>query len=298
MTSIGFIGLGHMGGPMAANCLKAGHTVKVLDLVPEAVEKLVADGATAAKNVADACTDTEFVITMLQTGDQVRKICEGPDGIFKHISRNTVFIDASTIDITTCQLLHAEAEQQGLAMLDAPVSGGVGGATTGTLTFMIGGCNEYFHIAEPLLEAMGRNIIHAGPPCAGQAAKICNNMILGVSMIAISEAFMLGDKLGLDPKKLFEISSKASGQCWSMTSYSPIPDTVPSSPANNDFEPGFTVEMMLKDLYLSQQAAKQASSSTPMGAAATSLYEAYAKEGNEQLDFSAIIKSFQRGEDK
>jgi len=293
---IGFIGLGKMGQPMVKNLLRAGHSVKVFDINPDAMDACVKLGAIVATDFADIAKEVDVIHTMLQTGDQVKNICLGEKGLFSYIAKNTLFIDTSSIAITDSRTLHLEAEKAGIIMVDAPVSGGVAGAEAASLTIMVGGSEEAFHRAQPILNSLGKNIIHAGAPGNGQAAKICNNMILGVSMIAICEAFALAEKLGLDPKKLFEISSQASGQCWSMTSYCPIPGPVPSAPSNNDYKPGFTTQMMLKDLQLSQDAAASCDASTPLGAAATEQYSTFSGLGFDQMDFSAIIKMIREKE--
>lgn len=287
---IGFIGVGNMGGPMAQNLLRAGHEVRVFDLVPAAVANLASAGAKAAASPAEAAAGAEAVVTMLPAGKQVREVYLGPGGILAKADPGTLFIDCSTIDVATAREVAAAADGRGMAMLDAPVSGGVGGAAAGTLTFMVGGPDAAFARAEPLLGAMGKTIVHAGGAGNGQAAKICNNMVLGVSMIAVCEAFVLAEKLGLDHQKLFDISSKSSGQCWSLTSYCPVPGPVPASPANRDYQAGFAVAMMLKDLRLSQEAAKAAGAATHMGAEAAALYAAFAEAGNAPSDFSAIIR--------
>lgn len=290
MAKIGFIGLGHMGTPMVQNLLKQGHRVKVFDLVSASVEKTVTLGAIKATSLRDLSHDAEIIITMLPAGKDVMSVCTAEEGLFACAHKNALFIDSSSIDVDTARQLAKLAEANGLLMIDAPVSGGVAGAQAGTLTFMIGGTEKGFLRAKPILEAMGKIIIHAGPSGNGQAAKICNNMILGISMIAVSEAFMLGKKLGLDEAKLFEISSHASGQCWSMTSYCPVPGLVPAAPSNRNYEPGFTASMMLKDLRLSQEAAQSVNAATPLGAQATALYTLFTNLGYAQKDFSGIIK--------
>lgn len=290
MTTIGFIGVGNMGGPMARNLLKAGFAVKAFDLVPNALARVVAAGATAAGSMRDAATGVDAVVTMLPAGKHVREVYLGEKGVIAAARKGTLFIDSSTIDVATARDVIAAAEQAGMPMVDAPVSGGTGGAEAGTLTFMVGGSDKAFAAAKPILEKMGKTIVHAGGAGNGQAAKICNNMILGISMIAVSEAFALADKLGLDRQKLFDISSKSSGQCWSLTTYCPVPGPVPTSPANRDYQPGFTADMMLKDLRLSQEAAKSSGAATRLGAAATGLYTEFVDKGNGGLDFSGIIK--------
>ncbi len=296
MATIGFIGLGNMGGPMAANLLKAGHTLKGYDLSAEAVARFQEAGGTASASAADAVTGVEIAITMLPAGRHVEAVYLGEDGLIAKAGAGTLFIDSSTIDVATARKVAGEAEAAGMAMVDAPVSGGVGGATAGTLTFMVGGPDQAFESAEPILEVMGKTIVHAGGAGNGQAAKICNNMILGISMIGVSEAFVLAEKLGLDHQKLFDISSTASGQCWSLTTYCPVPGPVPTSPANRDYQAGFTAAMMLKDLKLAQEAANASGANTPLGAEASQIYSLFAgaAEGNGEIDFSGIVR-FLRG---
>jgi 3-hydroxyisobutyrate dehydrogenase len=290
MASIGFIGLGNMGLPMAQNLIKAGHAVQGFDLSKAQADALAASGGQAADSIKAAVTGAEIVITMLPAGQHVREVYFGSEGVFSVVAPNTLLIDSSTIDVETARAVAAGAGKKGLAMLDAPVSGGVGGAQGGTLTFMVGGSGDAFARARPILEIMGKTIVHAGGPGNGQAAKICNNMILGVSMIAVSEAFVLAEKLGLDAQKLFDIASKSSGQCWSMTSYCPVPGLVPASPANRDYKAGFTAAMMLKDLKLAQEAAKAAGTKTPLGADAAKIYSDYVKADNAGRDFSGVIQ--------
>ena len=294
MARIGFIGLGNMGLPMAQNLIKARHLVEGVDVNPAAVDKLKAAGGAMAETAKIAAARADVVITMLPSGKEVREIYLGAGGIVENANAGTLLIDSSTIDVESARAVAAAAEKKGLLMLDAPVSGGVGGATAGTLTFMCGGSVQAFARAQSILEKMGKTIVHAGAAGNGQAAKICNNMILGISMIAVSEAFVLGEKLGLDHQKLFDISSKSSGQCWSLTSYCPVPGPVPASPANRDYAPGFTVAMMLKDLKLAQDAAKASGANTPLGAEAAKLYARYADSGEAGRDFSGIIR-FMRG---
>jgi 3-hydroxyisobutyrate dehydrogenase len=294
MARIGFIGLGNMGLPMAQNLIKAGHTVEGVDVNPAAVEKLKAAGGVAVETAKTAAARADVVITMLPSGKEVREVYLGAGGIIEDANAGTLLIDCSTIDVETARAVAAEAEKKGLLMLDAPVSGGVGGAQGGTLTFMVGGPERAFVRAESILQKMGKTIVHAGGPGNGQAAKICNNMILGISMIAVSEAFVLAEQLGLDHQKLFDISSKSSGQCWSLTSYCPVPGPVPASPANRDYQAGFTAAMMLKDLKLSQDAAKASGARTELGEHAASIYQRYADSGEGARDFSGIIR-FVRG---
>jgi 3-hydroxyisobutyrate dehydrogenase len=296
MARIGFIGLGNMGGPMAANLAKAGHAVCAFDVSRERVAAAEAAGAVAAESAGKAASAAEIVITMLPSGRESTAVYSGPQGLIAAARPGTLLVDSSTIDVATARALSAEAAGRGLTLLDAPVSGGVAGAAAATLTFMVGGPAEGFARAEPVLKAMGKAVIHAGEAGAGQAAKICNNMILGVSMIAVCEAFVLAERLGLAPEKLFEISSKSSGQCWSLTSYCPVPGPVPSAPSNRAYQPGFTAAMMLKDLRLAQEAAIAGAAATPLGAEAAALYGLYVAAGNGQADFSGIIRMI-RGED-
>jgi 3-hydroxyisobutyrate dehydrogenase len=294
MAEIGFIGLGNMGGPMAANLVKAGHKVTGFDIAAANLDRLAADGGKAASSLPEAIRGNEVVITMLPAGRHVSEVYLGDGGIIRSAKAGTLLIDCSTIDVATARAVAGKAEGDGMTMVDAPVSGGVAGAAAATLTFMVGGSPAAFARAEPILGPMGKAIIHAGGPGNGQAAKICNNMILGISMIAVSEAFVLAEKLGLEHQKLFDIGSKASGQCWSLTSYCPVPGPVPASPANRDYKPGFTAAMMLKDLRLAQEAANASGAATPLGAEAAQLYGLYAASGEAETDFSGIIR-FLRG---
>ncbi len=295
MARIAFIGLGNMGLPMEQNLIKADHVVVGVDISNEAIEKLIAAGGNGADSIASAVADADVVVTMLPAGEQVRAAYLGEEGIIARATPGTSLIDSSTIDVSTAREVAAAAEAKGLLMVDAPVSGGVTGAQNGTLTFMVGGGDAAFNNAKPFLEVMGKTIVHAGGPGNGQAAKICNNMVLGISMIAVSEAFVLAEKLGLDAQKLFDISSKSSGQCWAMTSYCPVPGPVPTSPANRDYQAGFTANMMLKDLQLAQDAAKNSRATTPLGAGATAIYSKYVESGEGGRDFSGIVR-FLRGE--
>ena len=294
MARIAFVGLGNMGLPMAQNLLKAGHQVEGVDVNAAAVAKLVTAGGAGVETAKTAAARADVVITMLPAGQQVREVYLGSSGIIENANAGTLLIDCSTIDVETARAVASAAEKKGLLMLDAPVSGGVGGASAATLTFMVGGSAQAFTRAESILQKMGKTIVHAGGAGNGQAAKICNNMILGVSMIAVSEAFVLAEKLGLDHQKLFDISSKSSGQCWSLTNYCPVPGPVPTSPANRDYQAGFTAAMMLKDLKLSQEAAKAAGANTALGADAARIYSAYVESGEAGKDLSGIIR-FVRG---
>ena len=289
MATVAFIGLGNMGSGMAANLVKAGHTLRVFDLNEAAMAALKDQGATPAGSVADAVSGADAVVTMLPAGQHVKSVYLEDDGILKNVPAGATLMDCSTIDVASAREVISAAEDAGFDMVDAPVSGGVAAAAGGTLTFMVGGTEKAFEAAKTYLDAMGANIIHAGSAGAGQAAKICNNMMLGIQMISVSEAFVLAEKLGLEPQKLFDISSKASGQCWSLTSYCPVPGPVPTSPANNDYNPGFAAAMMLKDLRLANDAAETSGASTPIGHLAEKLYTAYSDSGNAGKDFSGII---------
>jgi len=290
MTTIGFIGLGHMGFPMVKNLLKNNYVVKVYDLNTAAISSLIAVGATAATSPAEIANNADVVLTMLQTGDQVKQSCLGEQGIFAQLKKTALYIDCSSIDIQSSRELHAAAKANHIAMCDAPVSGGVIAAQNATLTFMVGGDENNFTRAQPILNAMGKKIIYAGLAGNGVAAKICNNMILGISMIAVSEAFVLADKLGLAPEKLFEISSNASGQCWSLTNYCPWPNILPNVPSSHGYQPGFSAKMMLKDLRLSQEAATTAQAETPLGKRAMQIYDQFIDNYPGEIDFSGIIQ--------
>jgi 3-hydroxyisobutyrate dehydrogenase len=279
-----------MGLPMAKTLVAAGHAVTGFDLAPGAAAAAERAGIMFAGSIAEAVGEASMVITMLPAGPQVRAVYEGPDGVLSAAVERALLVDCSTIDVETARAVAAAAEAKGHAMLDAPVSGGVGGADAGTLTFMVGGSAEAFDCAAPVLRSMGKTIVHAGGAGTGQAAKICNNMMLGIQMISVAEAMVLAEKLGLDQQKLFDISAEASGQCWSLTTYCPVPGPVPTSPANRDYRPGFTAAMMLKDLRLAQGAAQAVGAATPLGAEATQLYTLFTQQENEGLDFSAIIK--------
>jgi 3-hydroxyisobutyrate dehydrogenase len=295
MAKIGFIGLGNMGLPMAQNLLKAHFQVEGLDMSRAALDRLKTAGGTAAANAKELASHSDVIVTMLPSGKEVREVYLGANGIVENAKAGALLIDSSTIDVDTARAVAKAAEGKGLKMVDAPVSGGVGGAQGGTLTFMVGGSDAAFAKAKPFLEAMGKTIVHAGGAGNGQAAKICNNMVLGVSMIAVSEAFVLAEKLGLDAQKLFDISSKSSGQCWSMTTYCPVPGPVPTSPANRDYAAGFTAAMMLKDLKLAQEAALSAGAHTPLGAQAGSIYQHFVDSGEQGRDFSGIIRFLRSG---
>lgn len=295
MARIGFIGLGNMGLPMALNLLKAGHQVEGFDLNGAAVEKLRAAGGADAGYVKVAASRADVLITMLPAGREVREVYLGDDGVLVNANAGTLLIDSSTIDVESARAVALAAETKGLPMLDAPVSGGVAGAQGATLTFMVGGSEDAFLRGRSIIEAMGKTIVHTGASGSGQAAKVCNNMMLAISMIGVAEAFILAEKLGLDAQKLFDIVSKSSGQSWALTSYCPVPGLVPTSPANRDYQAGFTAAMMLKDLKLAQDAARSAGVATPLGAQAAALYGLYAAHGEGARDFSGIIR-FLRGD--
>jgi len=289
MAKIAFIGLGNMGGPMAANLVKAGHAVAGFDLVGALLETAAHAGVVPKVSAAEAAADAEVVITMLPAGRHV--VGAYRDHLLAAAQPGTLFIDCSTIDVASAREAHALAAAAGMHSADAPVSGGVGGATAGTLTFMVGADEAAFAAAQPVLQAMGRKIVPCGPAGSGQAAKICNNMILGVSMIAVSEAFVLGEKLGLSHQALFDVASTSSGQCWSLTSYCPVPGPVPASPANNAYKPGFAAALMLKDLTLALEAANAAGADTALGRHAQEIYARFGADGSGGQDFSAIIEA-------
>ena len=290
MAKIGFIGVGNMGGPMVVNLIKAGHQLTAYDPVAAALGRAEAAGAAAAESAAQAAAAGEVVISMLPAGAHVREVYWGDGGVIAAARPGALFIDCSTIDVETARAVNGAAADAGFAMLDAPVSGGVAGAEAGTLTFMVGGTEEAFARAAPLLDVMGGKIVHAGPAGNGQVAKLCNNMILGITMIGVSESFMLAKRLGLDWQKLFDISSQASGSCWAMLNHLPVPGIVETSAANRDYKPGFSAAMMHKDLKLAEQAAIAAGAATPLGAQAAALYTLFVNAGNADLDYSAIIK--------
>jgi 3-hydroxyisobutyrate dehydrogenase len=290
MAKIGFIGLGNMGGHMANNLLKAGHSLKAFDLSKEALDRAVANGAVAVGTAQEAGTDVDVIVSMLPAGKHVRSVYADAGGVIDVAAPGTLIIDSSTIDVQSARDVIAVAAKKGIEMVDAPVSGGVGGAQAGTLTFMVGGTQEAFDKAKPILDLMGKKIFYAGGAGNGQAAKIANNMLLGISMIGTSEAFNLAMALGLDAKTFYDISSVSSGQCWSMTSYCPAPGPLPTSPANNDYKPGFAVDMMLKDLRLAKEAAETVGANTPLGHQSEELYGKLSADGHGGLDFSGIIK--------
>jgi 3-hydroxyisobutyrate dehydrogenase len=286
MARIGFIGLGNMGLPMAGNLVKAGHIVEGFDLLGANLERAGSRGVKPERSAADAAKEAEILITMLPAGKQVLEVYQG---VLAAARAGTLFIDSSTIDVASARAAHRLATEAGMLALDAPVSGGVGGAEAASLTFMAGGTATAFAKARPLLESMGRRVIHCGDAGAGQAAKICNNMMLGINMIGVSEAFTLAEKLGLSPEALFAVASASSGQSWALTSYCPVPGLVATAPANNNYKPGFASALMLKDLKLAQEAAAVAGASTPLGAAAAQLFGLHNAWGEGGTDFSGII---------
>jgi len=288
MAKIAFIGLGHMGGGMAPNLAKAGHEVRAFDLLPEAVQHATEGGCTAAGSAAEAVKDADVVITMLPAAQHVKAVFE--NDVAPNATRGALLIDCSTIDVASARSVGEAMIAQGFEFVDAPVSGGIAAAAGGTLTFMVGGTDAAFAKAQSFLEPMAKAVIHAGELGAGQAAKICNNMILGATMAATCEAFALAKKLGLDLQTFFDISSKASGQSWSMTSYCPVPGVGPETPADHDYEGGFAAALMLKDLKLAMDAAKSAGAYTPMGGEAEELYQRFVDRGGGSKDFSGIIK--------
>jgi 3-hydroxyisobutyrate dehydrogenase len=294
MPNIGFIGLGNMGAPMAANLLKSGDHVVGFDVIAAARQASAQLGVEIASSAKASVEGADIVITMLPAGEHVRAVWAE---ILPAAKRGALFIDCSTIDVTSARAAHVLAAERGIASLDAPVSGGVAGAKAATLTFMVGGTAEAFARGKPVLERMGKRVVHCGDAGNGQAAKICNNMILGASMIAVSEAFVLGEKLGLSHQALFDVASASSGQCWSLTSYCPVPGPVPASPANNAYKPGFAAALMLKDLKLAREAAQAVQARTAIGAHAAEIYDRYAAAGHSGSDFSGII-NFVREESK
>jgi len=290
MAKIGFIGLGHMGLPMAGNLVKGGHEVKGFDLSPDALKAAAERGVKAASSMADAASAVEVVIAMVPEGKHSRAVFLEQDGVLRNAGKGTLLIDCSTIDVATSRVIHEAAEKAGFDMVDAPVSGGVGGAENATLTFMVGGSDEAFNRAKPILEPMAGKIFHCGAAGNGEAVKIVNNMLLAISMIGVSEAFALGRKLGLDDQILFDVASTSSGRCWSLDTYCPVPGPVPTSPANREYAAGFTADMMLKDLRLARAAAEETGAMTPLGLHSEELYSNLSSSGSGNLDFSGIFK--------
>ncbi|WP_417458143.1 3-hydroxyisobutyrate dehydrogenase [Kordiimonas sp.] len=290
MTTVAFIGLGNMGLPMSKNLLGADMTVRGFDLSADALDGLRRAGGEGFTSVGEAVKGADVVITMLPSGTIVKGVYESEDGVLANAKEGALLIDSSTIDVETARAVAEAANQKGFEMVDAPVSGGVGGAAAGTLAFMVGGSDAAFERAKPVLEPMAGKIVHCGPSGNGQAAKVCNNMLLAISMIGVSEAFNLGRALGLDDQVFFDVASNASGQCWSLTSYCPVPGPVPTSPANNDYKPGFATALMLKDLKLAMQAVASVSANTPMGAKAAEIYTEMDDNGHGGVDFSGVLK--------
>ncbi|GLK79521.1 3-hydroxyisobutyrate dehydrogenase [Methylopila turkensis] len=295
MAKIGFIGLGNMGAPMAANAVRAGHAVHGYDIAAARCAEAAAHGVEIAADVGDAASGADIVVTMLNAGATVVDVWTR---VAPRLAPGALMIDSSTIDVDSARRAHAVAAEAGLLSLDAPVSGGVEGATAGTLTFMVGGSDEAFAKGQPLLAVMGRRIVHCGGAGAGDAAKICNNMILGVSMIAVSEAFILGESLGLSRQALFDVASNASGQCYALTTHCPVPGPVPGSAANRDYRPGFAAELMAKDLRLSQDCARSSGAPTPIGAAASALYERFVDAGGRGVDYAGVIRFIREMEEQ
>jgi len=290
MSKIGFIGLGNMGGGMAVNLAKAGHEVMAFDLSPEAVAKAVEGGCRAADSLEAAVSGADVIVSMLPAGKHVRMVYAEPGGVFGFAQKGALMIDCSTIDVDSARAVISTAIDRSFEMIDAPVSGGVAGAAAGTLTFMCGGAAASYNRAKPFLDIMGKNVFHAGDAGNGQVAKICNNMLLGIHMIGTCEAFNLAKKLGLDAQTFYDISSTASGQNWSMTSYCPAPGPVPNAPSNNNYKAGFAAAMMLKDLRLAQAVATSAKAATPLGTQSEAIYSLMEAAGKDGLDFSAVMK--------
>jgi len=294
MANIGFIGVGHMGGPMARNLMKAGHRVTVSDPSAANVSALTGQGAAQAADPAALAAASEIVVSMLPSGKELRAVYLGDKGVIAHAKAGALLIDCSTTDVDSARAVAKAAAERGLSFLDAPVSGGVAGAEAGSLTFMAGGEDKALAAAQPILMAMGKNVVHTGASGSGQAAKICNNLILGISMIGVCEAFVLAEQLGLAPDKLFAVSSTSSGQCWSLTAYCPVPGPVPSAPSNRNYQPGFAAKMMLKDLKLATEAAENKKQSIDLGELAKNLYERFVQSGHGDRDFSAIIEDIRQ----
>ena len=290
MAKIAFIGLGNMGGPMSINLVKAGHQVRGYDIVPEKIVRAAAGGVEAATSNSDAAKDAEFVFTMLPTGKEVRQVLVDEDEVLDVIGSETIVVDSSTTDLAATDYIHTHASKRAIALIDSPVSGGMAGAEAGSLTFMAGGDTVVINRAEPVFLAMGNKVVHAGGPSAGQAVKVCNNMLLGISMVGTCEAIALGEAAGVDHKVLFDVISNSTGNCWSMNVNCPMPDMVETAPANRGYTPGFTAKLMLKDLTLSQEAAKKTGAVTPLGEHARALYEAFCDERDGEVDFSAMVQ--------
>lgn len=289
MARIAFIGLGNMGGPMSVNLVKAGHQVRGYDIVPEKIARAASGGVEAASSNPDAVQGADFVFTMLPTGKEVREVLVDIDQIMDLVGPDTIIVDSSTTDLDATDYIHVQAKKRGLALIDSPVSGGMAGAEAGTLTFMAGGDAGAIDTAEPVFLAMGKQMVRAGGPSAGQAVKVCNNMLLGISMVGTCEAIALGEAAGVDHQVLFDVISTSTGNCWSMNVNCPMPDMVDTAPANRGYTPGFTAKLMLKDLTLSQAAAAKTGAVTPLGEHARALYEAFCDERDGEVDFSAMV---------
>jgi 3-hydroxyisobutyrate dehydrogenase len=294
MPSIGFIGVGHMGGPMARNLLKAGHQVTVFDPNAANAGAVAAAGAKQAASLVELSATNDIIVSMLPSGRELRVAYLDNDGIIAHAKPGALLIDCSTTDVDSARAVADAAKKRGLQFIDSPVSGGVAGAEAGSLTFMAGGEDVAVEAARPILMSMGKNVVHTGASGSGQAAKICNNLILGISMIGVCEAFVLAEQLGLSAEKLFAVASTSSGQCWSLTSYCPVPGPVPAAPSNRNYQPGFAAKMMLKDLRLASEAAEKHKQAIELGDLARKLYERFVQEGAGDLDFSAIIQDIRQ----
>ena len=290
MARIAFIGLGNMGGPMSINLVKAGHQVRGYDIVAEKTARAAAGGVEAATSNPDAAKDADFVFTMLPTGKEVREVLVDIDKVMDVVGPGTIIVDSSTTDLDATDYIHTQATRRGLTLIDSPVSGGMAGAEAGTLTFMAGGDAAAIDRAEPVFLAMGKQMVRAGGPSAGQAVKVCNNMLLGISMVGACEAIALGEAAGVDHQVLFDVISTSTGSCWAMNVNCPMPDMVDTAPANREYTPGFTAKLMLKDLTLSQAAAAKTGAVTPLGEHARSLYEAFCDDRDGEIDFSAIVQ--------
>lgn len=290
MARIAFIGLGNMGGPMSINLVKAGHQVRGYDIVAEKTARAAAGGVEAATSNPDAAKDADFVFTMLPTGKEVREVLVDIDKVMDVVGPGTIIVDSSTTDLDATDYIHTQATRRGLTLIDSPVSGGMAGAEAGTLTFMAGGDAAAIDRAEPVFLAMGKQMVRAGGPSAGQAVKVCNNMLLGISMVGTCEAIALGEAAGVDHQVLFDVISTSTGSCWSMNVNCPMPDMVDTAPANREYTPGFTAKLMLKDLTLSQAAAAKTGAVTPLGEHARSLYEAFCDDRDGEIDFSAMVQ--------
>ena len=290
MAKIAFIGLGNMGGPMSVNLVKAGHDVTGYDIVPEKIDRVASGGVTPAASNPEAVDGADLIFAMLPTGKEVRHVLVDGDKVLDLIGPDTIVVDSSTTDLGTTEYVHEQAASRKIAMIDSPVSGGMAGAEAGTLTFMAGGDSNAIDTAEPVFLAMGKRVVRAGGPSAGQAVKVCNNMLLGISMAGACEAIALGEAAGVDHQVLFDVISTSTGNCWAMNVNCPMPDMVDTSPANREYTPGFTATLMLKDLTLSQEAAAKTGAVTPLGEHARQLYESFCADRDGEMDFSAMVQ--------